>query len=147
METTVNKEYDNYMKQMVKTCENACETFYHINFLEICKSYKIVPKGLYMKKDHCIRNPSTGFCNNWHKEKLHYQLRLCNILIEENVRMLFKLEEDFGRVIKKTTVNINFLFKLRFHLDRVEKKQQKVQLKKLRSLSPNSLYKMLLIEH
>ena len=38
------------------------------------------------------------------------------------------------------------MFKLRFHLDRVEKKQQKVQLKKLRSLSPNSLYKKLLIE-
>ena len=57
-----------------------------------------------------------------------------------------KLEEDFGRVIKKTEVNINFLFKLRFHLDRVEKKQQKVKLKKLRSLSPNCVYKKLIIE-
>ena len=38
------------------------------------------------------------------------------------------------------------MFKLRFHLDRVEKKQQKVKLKKLRSLSPNSVYKKLLIE-
>ena len=82
------------------------------------------------------------FCNSWHKEKL----RLCDILMRENVRKMFKLEEDFGRVIKKTEVNINFLFKLRFHLDRVEKKQQKVKLKKLRSLSPNSVYKKLLIE-
>ena len=38
------------------------------------------------------------------------------------------------------------MFKLRFHLDRVEKKQQKVQLKKLRPLFPNSVYKKLVIE-
>ena len=56
---------------------------------------------VYMKKDHCIGNPSTEFCNSWHKEKLDYQLRLCDILIRENVRKLFQLEEDFGRVIKK----------------------------------------------
>ena len=96
METTVNKECDNYMKQMSKTCENTYKTFYHIIFLEICKSYKIVPKGLYVKKDHCIGNPSTEFCSSWHKVKLDYQLRLCDILIRENVRKLFKLEEDFG---------------------------------------------------
>ena len=146
METTVNKESDNYMKQMFKTCENAYKIFYHIIFLEICKSYKIVPKGLYVKKDYCIGNPSMEFCNNWHKEKLNYQLRLCDMLIQENVRKLFKLEDDFGQVIRKTKVNVNFLFKLRFHLDRVEKKQQKIKLKKIRSLSPNSVYKKLLIE-
>ena len=62
------------------------------------------------------------------------------------VRKLFKLEDDFGQVIRKSKVNVNFLFKLRFHLDRVEKKQQKIKLRKLRSLSPNSVYKKLLIE-
>ena len=40
---------------------------------------------------------------------------------------------------------MNFLFELRFHFDRIEKKQQKVKLKKLRSLLPNSVYKKLLI--
>ena len=135
METTINKECDNYMKQMFKICENAYKIFYHIIFLEICKSYKIVPKGLYVKKDYCIGNPSTEF-----------QLRLCDMLIQENVRKLFKLEDDFGQVIRITKVNVNFLFKLRFHLDRVEKKQQKIKLEKLCSLSPNSLCKKLLIE-
>ena len=38
------------------------------------------------------------------------------------------------------------MFRLRFHLDRVEKKQQKVKLEKLGSLSPNSAYKKFLIE-
>ena len=35
MEITVNKECDNYMKQMFKTCENAYKIFYSIIFLEI----------------------------------------------------------------------------------------------------------------
>ena len=56
------------------------------------------------------------------------------------------MEDDFGQLIRKTRVNVNYLFKLRFHLDRVEGKQQKIKLKKLRSLSPNSVYKKLLIE-
>ena len=98
METTVNKECDNYMKEMFRTCENAYKLFYYIVFLEICKSYKIVPKGLYVKKDYCIGSPSTEFCNNWRKEKLDYQLRLCDMLIQENVRKLFILI-DFSFVL------------------------------------------------
>ena len=68
------------------------------------------------------------------------------MLIQENVRKLFKLEDNFGEVIRKAKVNVNFLFKLRFHLDRFERKQQKIKLKKLCSLSPNSMYKKLLTE-
>ena len=134
------------MKEMFKTCENGCKVLYHIIFLEICKSYKIIPKGLYVKKDYCVGNTSMEFCKNWRKEKLDYQLRLCDMLFQENVRELFKLEDDFGQVIRKTKVNVNFLFKLRFHFDKVEKKQQKIKLKKLRSFSPNSVYKKLLSE-
>ena len=52
------------------------------------------------------------------------------------------MEDDFGHFIKKSKVNGNFLFKLRFDLDRVEKKK----LNKLLSLSHNSMYKKLLIE-
>ena len=38
VERTVNKDCSNYMKQMFNTCENAYKTYYHIIFLEICKS-------------------------------------------------------------------------------------------------------------
>ena len=51
MEMTVNRECDNYMNQMFKTCENAYKVFYDINYLEICKSCKVVPEGSYVKKD------------------------------------------------------------------------------------------------
>ena len=60
------------------------------------------------------------------------------MLNQENVKKLFKLEDGFGQVIKETKLDINFLFKLRFHLERDEKK--------LRSLSPNSMHKKLLTE-
>ena len=92
-----------------------------------------------MNEDHCIGNTSREFCYNWRKEKLNYQLRLCEMLIQENVRNTFKLKDDFGQVIEKK-VNANFLFKFRFNLDRVEEKQQKIKLKKLSLLSPNSVY-------
>ena len=39
------------------------------------------------------------------------------------------------RPSKKAKGNVNFLFKLEFHVDRVEKKQYKMKLKKLLSLS------------
>ena len=84
-------------------------------------------KRFICEKDYSIGNPSTELCYNCFKEKLDYQLRLCDMLIQENVRKLCKLEDDFGQVIKKTKLNVNFLFKRRFHLDRVEKKQQKIQ--------------------
>ena len=54
-----------------------------------------------MNEDHCIGNTSREFCYNWRKEKLNYQLRLCEMLIKENVRNTFKLKDDFGQVIEK----------------------------------------------
>ena len=69
METTVNKECDNYMKQMFNTCENGYRIFYII-FPEICRSYKIVPKALYVKKKQLHWKSINGIFNNWWKEKL-----------------------------------------------------------------------------
>ena len=89
-----------------------------------------------------IEIPKDKF-NNLSKEERDALYSLNN---DNTIVILFKLEDDFGQVIRKFKVNVNFLFKLRFHIDRVEKKQQKIKLRKLRSLSPNSMYKKLLIE-
>lgn len=113
------------MKQVFRTCENLNKLFYH-------RSFKIVPKRLSVKKSYCTGNPSTEFCYCWRKEKFDYQLRLCNMLILEHVRKLFKWRTILVRSSKKTLVI--FLFKFRFHLDRVELQLQKNQLKKLSSL-------------
>ena len=47
------------MKEIFKTCGNTYRLFYDIISVDICKSYKIVPKGLCVKNDYCIGNPST----------------------------------------------------------------------------------------
>lgn len=62
-----------------------------------CKYYNTAPKGLYVKKDYCIGNPSMEFYyNRWFMEKVDYQLRLCNMLIHKNVRKMFIMENVFG---------------------------------------------------
>ena len=77
METTVNKECDNYMKQMFNIWENGYRIFYII-FPEICRSYKIVPKALYVKKNNCIGNPSTEFLTSGGRKSL---ISNCNYAI------------------------------------------------------------------
>ena len=112
------------MKQVFRTCENLNKLFYH-------RSFKIVPKRLSVKKSYCTGNPSTEFCYCWRKEKFHYQLRLCNMLILEHVRKLFKWRTILVRSSKKTKVNVNFLSNLDFMFDRVEKEQCKIKLKNI----------------
>ena len=51
------------------------------------------------------------------------------MLIPENVTELFKLEDDFGQVIKKTKVNANFLFNLGFILMKLKRSNKKLSLK------------------
>ena len=38
--------------------EDVYKSFYHVILLEVCKSYQIVPDGLYVEKEPCIGNPS-----------------------------------------------------------------------------------------
>ena len=116
-------------------------------FLEISKSNRIVPKGLYVKKDFFSAEIFIkGILLYLAKGKFDYQWRLCDSLIQENDRELFQLKVDFGQVVRITKVNNNFLSILRFHPDRVQKKQDEIKKRKLRSLSPNSVYKKLLID-
>ena len=62
-----------------------------------CKSYKIAPKDLYVKKDYCIGNPSVEiYYNWWFMEKVDYQLRLGDMLIQENIGKIFIMEDVFG---------------------------------------------------
>ena len=86
LDTSVNMECDNYMKQIFKTCENAFKVLYHIIFLEILQNLTNLTKlyqKVYVKNGYCIRNPSTESCFNWRKEKLNYQLQFCYLFIQE----------------------------------------------------------------
>lgn len=84
------KEFDSYMKQIFRVCENVYKLFYHSIFLEMYKSCQIESTGLYMKEEFCVENPSTKLSYNWLKENLDYQWRLCDLLIQEIKKVMNK---------------------------------------------------------
>ena len=48
-------------QQIYNVLEKSCETFYHVIFLEVCKSYGITPIGFNIKKTPCVGKPSKNF--------------------------------------------------------------------------------------
>ena len=54
--------------------------------------------------------------------------------------------DSFWEVIAGANVNLNWLIKIRSHLDKTEKEQEKVKQKKLSSLSRNSSRKNMVFE-
>ena len=62
-----------------KIYEKACVVLLHY-FLDICKSYKIVPKG-QVKKEFCARNPSREFFGKWRKEIFKIYLTFLRLMI------------------------------------------------------------------
>ena len=55
-------------RRKVSTANLKYETFYHVVFLEVCKSYRITPIGFNIKKTPCVGNPGKNFLLLWWKE-------------------------------------------------------------------------------
>ena len=83
---------------------DAYRTFYHIVFLEVTKSYGIIPNGLKIKKDACIGNVSKNFVASWDLQLFKAEIQLMEVLILEHVRKLFAIEENFNSQFKHHTV-------------------------------------------
>ena len=64
-----------------------------------------------------------------------------DLLLEEHCGKLFYLMGSFCEAIAGANVNLNWLLKVRNHLDKIEKEQEKIKRKKLFSLSGNSSLK------
>ena len=69
-----------------------------------------------------------------------------DLLLEEHCGKLFCLMDSFWEVIAGANVNLNLLIKIRSHLDKLEKEQEKVLWKKLSSLSRNLNLKKMVFE-
>ena len=69
------------------------KTFYHIVFLEVSKSYGVIPNDLKIKKDACIGNASKNFVTTWDQELSKAEIQLLEDLILEHVRKLYATEE------------------------------------------------------
>ena len=59
------------------------------------------------------------------------------VLILEHVRKLYVIEENFNSLFKHHTVQEDWLFRTRNHLEKFEKAERRRKLKKLRKLSNN----------
>ena len=60
-------------------------------FLEVTKSYGIIPNGLKIKKDPCIVNVSKNFVASWDMQLFKAEIRLMEILNLKHVRKLFAI--------------------------------------------------------
>ena len=89
------------LQQLFTLAENIYKSFYLVIFIEVCKSYQIVPDGLYVEKEPCIGNVS----NMW--------------------KSVFKLGTHFISVFAKHIVQEDWLSKVSNHLERLKKKYVK----------------------
>ena len=103
-------------QRLYNLLEDAYRTFYHIVFLEVSKSYGIIPNGLKIKKAACIGNVSENFVTSWKLEFTKAEVQLMEVLILEHVRKLYVIEEHFNSLFKHHTVQEDWLFRTRNHL-------------------------------
>ena len=115
--------------------EKSYETFYHVVFLEVCKSYGITPIGFNIKKTPCFGKPSKNFLLLWGKELAAAQFKLIELTIIESVQKLFDLETEFISKFSLYTVQEDWLLKKRNHLEKYEKKLRLKKLEKIRMLA------------
>ena len=52
-------------QQLFNVAEDDYKSFYHVIFLEVSKSYQIVPDGLYVEKEPCIGNLRKKCLDAW----------------------------------------------------------------------------------
>ena len=116
-------------QRLCNLLEDAYRTFYHIVFLEVSKSYGIIPNGLKIKKAACIGNVSENSVTSWKRELTKAVLQLMEVLILEHVRKLYAIEENFSLLFKYQTVREDWLFRTRNHLEKFEKAERRRKLK------------------
>ena len=85
----------NYKKICFKNSERIFKAFFHIVFLEVCKSFELLLKGLSTKKRFCFGKPSEEL-----KKELKYGIdeldgRCRDLLLQEYRKKLFNLMDIF----------------------------------------------------
>ena len=68
------------------------------------------------------------------------------MLLQEHCKKLFNLMDIFWCDIKCVELDVTWFFKVKTHLDKLEKIQSKTKRKKLRNMSTNSLLKKMVLE-
>ena len=95
-----NEECKKYSKNLFKKSESIYKSFYHIMFLEICKSFGLLPEGLVSKKSFCIGHPSKEFSEEWQRSVEDMDNRCRDLLLQEHCKKLFLLMDSFWDEIR-----------------------------------------------
>ena len=136
----------NHKETYFKNSERIFKTSFHIVFLEVCKSFELIPKGLSTKKRLCFEKPSEELEKEWKYGIDELDGRCCDLLLQEHCKKLFNLMDIFWCDIKYVEVDVIWLLKVKILLDKLEKFQAKIQWKKLRKMSANLLLKKMVLE-
>ena len=82
----------NYKKTCFKNSERMFKTFFHILFLEIRKSFELLPNGLSTKKGLCFGKPSEELEKEWKNGIDELDRKYRNLLLQEHCKKLFNFE-------------------------------------------------------
>ena len=117
------------MKVCYKKSEQINKSLYHIVFLEICKSFQLMPKGFKAKKKCCVGGTSKDFEEKWDANLQD---------IESKYRDLsFYLMDYFWEATVDVDVDTSCLVKFRKHHGKIEREHAKTKRKKIARLSRN----------
>ena len=114
-------------------------------FLEIYQSFGLLPKGLVSKKSFCIGHPSKEFTEEWRSSVKYMDKKCRDLLLHEHCKTLFLLMESFWDEIKDFNFDLKWLFKVRNHFEKLERKLEETKRKKLSNLSKNAEIKKLVL--
>ena len=64
-------------------------------FVEICKSFGLLRKGLVLKKGFCIGQPSKQSTKEWQSSVKDMGNKCCDLLLREHCKKLFLLTDSF----------------------------------------------------
>ena len=123
----MDEMYMNYKKTCYKNSERIFKMFFQIVFLEICKSFELLLKGLSTKKRLCFGKPSEELEKEWKNGIDELDRRYHDLLLQEHCKKLFNLMDSFLCDIKYVEVDVNWLLKVKTHLDKLEKIQLEME--------------------
>ena len=100
-------ECKKYSKKLFKKSESIYKLFSHIVFLEICKSFGMLPKRLVSNKSFCIGHPSQQFTEEWRNSVKDMDNKWRDLLLQEHCKKLFPLMNSFWNEIKDFNFDLN----------------------------------------
>ena len=80
-------------------------------FLEICKSFGLLPKSLVSKKSFCIGHPSIEFMEKWRSSVEDMDTKCQDLLLQEHCKKIFLLMDSFWDEVRDFNFHLKWLLR------------------------------------